>query len=80
MTTPKQKESNMSTPRGSKPKAGEYERAFCQVCGGHIPLTKAGKLRLHRQRNHHLYGVPGTLVPYCPASRSTMHSDAVRNS
>lgn len=60
------------------PKGTQYERAFCQVCGGNIPLLKDGKLRIHRQRNHHLYGVPRAFVPLCPASRSALHSQ-VRN-
>ena len=70
----------MDAPQGQNPEAVEYERARCTVCGGLIPLTKAGKLRLHRQRNHHLYGVPGALVPYCPASRSRMHKSVESSS
>jgi hypothetical protein len=74
MTLSEQKESNMGTTQGGTPKGTQYERAFCDICHGEIPLTKDGKLRLHKQRDHHLYGVPGALVPYCPASRSRLHS------
>lgn len=80
MTSLKQNGSNMATPEGSNPKTTQYERAFCDVCGGDIPLTKDRKLRLHKQRNHHLYGVPRALVPYCPASRSALHSGIDRSS
>lgn len=76
MTPLQQKESNMATPEGSTPKAVKYERVICTICAGQIPLTKAGKMRLHRQRNHHLYGVPKALVPYCPASRSELYKAA----
>jgi hypothetical protein len=64
----------MAIKRGGTPKGTQYERAFCDICHGEIPLMTNGKLRLHRQRNHHLYGVPNARVPYCPASRSTLHS------
>jgi hypothetical protein len=74
MTTLKEKESNMGTPGGTQAEATQYERKTCQICGGSIPLNSDGKMRLHRQRDHHLYGVPGALVPYCPASRSRLHS------
>lgn len=70
----------MGAHQGSSPKAAQYERAICEVCRGEIPLMKNGKLRLHRQRNHHLYGVPNARVPYCPASRSRMHSNVDRTS
>lgn len=80
MTPRKQKETNMAAPQGGNPEATQYARETCNVCGGHIPLLKDGKLRLHRQRNHHLYGVPHALVPYCPASRSALHSGIDRRS
>lgn len=70
----------MGTRKGTDPKTSEYQRAICEVCKGDIPLTRDGKLRLHRQRNHHLYGVPNALVPYCPASRTRMHSNVARSS
>ncbi len=70
-----QKGPNMGSEQGVTPKATQYERKICVICGGVVPLTKAGKLRLHKQRNHHLYGVPHALVPYCPASRSAMFRD-----
>lgn len=68
----------MDAKQGGHPKTTQYERAICNFCHGEVPLTKAGKLRLHRARNHELYGVPGARVPYCTGSRSTLHS-GVRN-
>ena len=69
----------MEAPQGGNPKATQYERVTCDVCHGEIPLLKDGRLRLHRQRNHHLYGVPGAFVPICPASRSRLHSGVRRD-
>lgn len=66
--------------QGVDGKRTQYERKICDLCGGEIPLTKDGKLRLHRQRNHHNYGVAHARVPYCAASRSRMHSGVDRQS
>ena len=74
MTPLKEKESNMATPGPPNTKGIEYERVICTICGGEIPLKKDETMRLHRQRNHHLYGVPNALVPYCPASRSKLYT------
>lgn len=68
----------MAAPQGGNPNTTQYERAICDSCRGEITLTKDRKLRLHRARNHELYGVPGARVPYCTGSRSTLHS-AIRN-
>lgn len=68
-----QKESNMTTPIPPVPKGTQYPREFCDICGGEIPLLKDGRLRIHRQRNHEFYGVPGAEIPTCPGSRTRLY-------